>query len=159
MNTRPSIIAINRSQGGVPKRPVPEALVSAAGLEGDQQRNLKHHGGPDRALCLYSAELISALAAEGHPIYPGAIGENLTITGLDWAALTPGVRLRLGPEVLCEITNYAPPCRTISGAFADERSARVSQKVHPGESRVYARVLREGRVRAGDEVELLAEEA
>ena len=78
------IVQISVSPGGVPKRPVEPADVTAAGLAGDAQRDLEHHGGPDRALCLFSMELIRALQAEGHPIAPGHIGENLTVEGLDW---------------------------------------------------------------------------
>ena len=37
------------------------------------------HGGPERALCLFSLERILELQAEGHPIFPGAAGENITI--------------------------------------------------------------------------------
>ena len=52
------------------------------GLEGDRQRDLRFHGGPLRAVSLYSLELIEALQAEGHPIAPGAMGENLTMAGV-----------------------------------------------------------------------------
>src|SRR5687767_2906146 len=50
------VVSIHRSDGGVPKLAIPAARITAAGIEGDRQRNLKHHGGPDRALCLYSLE-------------------------------------------------------------------------------------------------------
>lgn len=145
---------VNVSNGGVPKRPVPEAMVTRDGLAGDWQSNRKYHGGPDRAVCLLSAELIARLATEGHPIAPGTTGENLTVSGLDWPSLVPGVRLRVGDAEL-EIVSYAAPCKTIKASFAGERFERLSQKTHPGESRVYARVLREGRVRTGDPVRLL----
>jgi MOSC domain-containing protein YiiM len=135
---------------------VPESRVDAGGVSGDWQKNRKHHGGPDRAVCLYSMERIDALRGEGHPIAPGAIGENLTLAGLEWERLVPGVRLRVGADVLLEITSYTTPCRTIAGAFADGRSTRVSQKLHPGWSRVYARVLAAGTVRVGDPVALVA---
>src|SRR3569832_2171795 len=80
----PHVHQISVSDGGVPKLPVWEAKVSEQGLSGDRQRNLKFHGGPDRAVCLYSLELIEHLQAEGHPIDAGAAGENLTLSGLDW---------------------------------------------------------------------------
>ena len=145
------IVSLNRSSGGVPKRAVSEARVTRGGMEGDRQRNLKHHGGPERALCLYSADLIASLRVEGHVIEPGSLGENVTIAGLDWRLLEPGVRADLG-DVLVEITSYAMPCRNIAPVFADGRSGRVSQRTHPGESRVYARVLREGTLRVADRV-------
>jgi MOSC domain-containing protein YiiM len=126
------------------------------GVAGDAQRDREHHGGPDRALCLFSMELIRALQAEGHPIEPGHIGENLTVEGLDWDTVTPGARLLLGEDVLVEVTRYTSPCANIRAAFTGGDYARVSQKRHPGTSRVYARVLRTGAIRRGDPVRLLA---
>lgn len=151
----PHIFSLNRSDGGVPKLPIHEAAVTVDGLAGDRQRNLKYHGGPQRALCLYSLESIVALQGEGHPIFPGSVGENVTLAGVDWQTLTPGSRLRLGPEVEIEITDYAVPCSTIRDSFADQRSIHISQKLHPGSSRLYARVLREGTLRVGQPVEIL----
>jgi MOSC domain-containing protein YiiM len=125
------------------------------GVAGDLQRDREHHGGPDRALCLFSMELIRALQAEGHPIAPGHIGENLTVEGLDWDAVAPGSRLLLGEDVLVEVTRYTSPCVNIRAAFTGGEYARVSQKRNPGASRVYARVLRTGAIRRGDPVRLL----
>ena len=124
-------------------------------MAGDAQRDLEHHGGPDRALCLFPMELIRTLQAEGHPIAPGQIGENLTVEGLDWDTVAPGVRLLLGEDVLVEVTRYTSPCGNIRAAFTGGNYARVSQKRHPGASRVYARVLRTGAIRRGDPVRLL----
>lgn len=148
------VASLNLSRGGVPKLAVADARITVAGLTGDWQKNRKYHGGPDRALCLYAFECIAALAAEGHPLGPGSLGENVTTTGLDWEDVVPGVRLRLGAEVLVEVTSYTRPCRTIAGCFADRRPVRVSQRVHPGWSRVYARVLQEGVARRGDPIAL-----
>ena len=94
------------------------------------------------------------MQAEGHPISPGSVGENVTVTGLEWTLVVPGACLRLG-HVSIEIVSYTTPCRTIAGSFLDGRFARILQRDHPGWSRVYARVLREGTVRVGDAVELL----
>lgn len=149
-----AVVSLHRSNGGVPKLEVASAWVSAAGMEGDRQRNLKHHGGPDRALCLYSHELIEALRAEGHPVVPGAMGENVVIRGLDWRRLVPGVRLRLG-AVEIELTGYAHPCRNIASAFRGGAMDRVSSKVRPGWSRVYCRVTLAGQLSAGDSVLIL----
>ena len=148
------VASLNRSDGGVPKVPVPTARVTIHGMDGDRQRNLKHHGGPDRALCLYSADLIDLLRSEGHPIVAGSIGENVTIRGLDWRLLHPGVVAAIG-EVEVELTSFAQPCRNIGGSFRLRRSSRVSPKAHPGEARLYARVRREGIITLGDPVALL----
>ena len=148
------IAQISVSPGGVPKRPVPAARVTVQGLEGDVQR-WKHHGGPDRALCLFSQERIRALQTEGHPITPGSLGENLTLEGVDWSAVTPGVHLRLGATVIAQVSGYTAPCSKITASFRDRDCSRVSQERHPGDSRVYARVLREGSLTSGDPVGLL----
>lgn len=129
--------------------------MTVGGVAGDAQRDRELHGGPDRALCLFAMELIRALQAEGHPITPGQIGENLTVEGLDWNKVAPGARLLLGEDVLVEVTRYTSPCTNIRAAFTGGEYARVSQKRHPGASRVYARVLRTGAIRRGDPVRLL----
>ncbi len=148
----PHLYQINVSDGGVPKRPVLEALIATTGVAGDRQENLKFHGGPDRSLCLYSQELIERLQDEGHPIEAGTSGENLTIAGIDWEKLKPGDRLQVGPEVQVEIMSYTTPCEKNARWFRDGDFKRVSQKKNPGWSRLYAKVLREGMVRPGDAV-------
>ncbi|HEU5015004.1 MAG TPA: MOSC domain-containing protein [Roseiflexaceae bacterium] len=139
-------------KGGVPKHAVPHADITMNGVAGDKQRDRRFHGGPTRAVSLYSAEHIAALQAEGQPIAPGSTGENLTISGLDWQALQAGDRLRIGEHVVIEITGYAAPCCTIAASFNGAEFKRISQKLHPGWSRLYARVIDEGTVREGDPV-------
>ena len=147
-----TLLSINISKGGVPKRSRESCLVTASGLQGDRQRDLEYHGGPTRAVCLYSQDLIDALRAEGHPISAGTIGENFTLGGVPWSGMVPGAQIDVG-EVRLELTDYAVPCNNIAGSFQGRRMVRVSQKVHPGWSRLYARVLKEGTVRIGDRVE------
>ena len=149
-----TVHSLNVSPGGVPKRPVVAATLTGCGLAGDRQRNLKYHGGPDRALCLWAVELIEALRREGHPVAVGSTGENVTTAGIPWALVVPGARLQLGPA-LVEITDYTRPCRTISGSFLGGRTGRISQRTHPGWSRVYARVVTGGEVRVGDPARLV----
>ena len=140
--------SINVSGGGVPKSTRVDAWISRNGVYGDAQANRRLHGGPERAVCIYALELIEALRTEGHPITIGTTGENLTIAGLDWALVEPGTVWRAGDSVL-EIASYTAPCKTIRDSFLDKRYKRISHKVNPGWSRVYARVLEEGRVRVG----------
>ena len=151
--TNPHIVQVNVSDGGVPKRAVPEARIDQQGLAGDRQRDLRYHGGPDRAIVLFSLDVIRALQREGHPIAPGTTGENLTVSGLDWNAVVPGTQVQIG-EVQLEVTKYTSPCEKIAGAFADCDFTRISQKRHAGWSRVSARVLAGGLVRMGDPVTL-----
>lgn len=148
-----AVHSINVSDGGVPKHAVGSAWIDVDGVEGDRQRDLRYHGGPDRAVALYSFELMQSLQREGHPIAPGSIGENLTLSGLDWSLVIPGARMHVG-DVLLELTTYTAPCKKIAASFANEQFARISQNLHPGWSRLYARVLNAGTVRLGTEVRL-----
>jgi MOSC domain-containing protein YiiM len=148
----PHVHQINLSDGGLPKRPVLEAVIGKTGVEGDRQRNLKVHGGLDRALCLFSQDLIERLQDEGHSIDAGFSGENLTLAGLDWEKLKPGDRLQIGPAVQIEIMSYTVPCDLNARWFRGRDYKRISQKKNPGWSRFYARVLVEGVVRPGDAV-------
>ncbi|MBK7124563.1 MAG: MOSC domain-containing protein [Dehalococcoidia bacterium] len=150
-----SIVQVNVSRGGVPKLPVLEALVGETGIDGDEVAHPEVHGGPERALCLFALERIEALAAEGHPIAAGTAGENVTIRGIDWDSVLPGSRLRLGPDVLVEVTRFTTPCTTIRGSFRDRDSNRIHHNLHPGWSRAYAMVIHGGTLRPGDTVELL----
>jgi MOSC domain-containing protein YiiM len=145
-----TIVQISSSKGGVPKLPMLEAVIGELGIEGDAVANPDIHGGPEQAVCLFSAERIDALVAEGHPISPGSTGENITIRGIDWDLVVPKTRLQLGDEVVLEITRQTTPCTTIRGSFKDKDSNRIHNKVHPGWSRMYAKVLSGGTVRPGD---------
>ena len=149
------IFQLNCSDGGVPKLAVREAFLTPTGLEGDRQGDTRIHGGPERALCLYALERILELQREGHPVFPGSVGENVTVVGLDWQRLEPGSRLALGEEAVVEVTRYTSPCKNIADSFAGRDFKRISQKDHPGYSRVYARVLRTGRLVVGQAVRLL----
>lgn len=146
---------ISVSSGGVPKLAVDAAEVTVSGMEGDSQRDLRHHGGPDRALCLYSGDVIATLRSEGHPIRAGSAGENVTVSGVEWHRIVPGVRLRLGSQVEVEITSFTAPCAHNKQWFVGGNIMRMSQKLHPGSSRVYARVLKEGRLEPGYGVQVV----
>ena len=149
------IARINISDGGVPKTEIAQGIITLDGLAGDRQKNLKYHGGPTRAICLWSLELIQTLQAEGHPIQPGDAGENITVAALPWESLQIGAQLQLGNDVQLEITDFAPPCRTIAKFFKQRRYGRISQKKNPGTSRLYARVISPGNIQKGDRVILL----
>ena len=148
----PHLHQISVSKGGIPKLPIPQARIGKLGVEGDYQRNRVLHGGVNRAVCLFSLEAIEAMRAEGHSITPGASGENLTLAGLDWAQLEPGDCLRIGDAVKLEIMSYCEPCSQTAGCFQQGAFDRISHKKNPGWCRLYAKVLEEGMVRAGDPV-------
>lgn len=151
-----TIHQINVSPGGVPKLPIDQAELTRLGIIGDGHDDRVHHGGPEAALCLFSLEVIEVMRSEGHPIYPGAAGENLTIAGISWDLMKPGTRWRLGDAVDIEISGYTTPCTKNAGWFIDRDFMRMHQGRHPGSSRVYARVLTPGRLRPGDAVKPIA---
>jgi MOSC domain-containing protein YiiM len=78
------------------------------------------------------------------------------VEGIDWDTVEPQMRIQLGDDVMLEVTRYTSPCVNIKASFADGNFTRISQKRHAGWSRVYARVLVPGTVRAGDPVRVLA---
>src|SRR5919202_938736 len=78
---------------GIPKRPVDELVITAEGVEGDfnRWRTEKADGDPDQAVLLLTEEVLVELRAEGWPVGPGDLGENLLVAGLR-AALAPQAR-------------------------------------------------------------------
>ena len=153
------IFQLNVSSGGVPKRRIESAVVTYRGLTGDRQTDLRAHGSPEQALCLFGIEQIAVLRAEGHRVFAGATGENITLEGIDWALLTPGTRLSLGSEAVVEITDYASPCWKNALWFNQGNFHRIDQSFFPQSSRVYAKVLSTGPISEGDPVAVTLEDA
>lgn len=149
------IFQISVSNGGVPKHRIVEAEVGSEGLVGDRQRDLRAHGGPERAVCLFAIEQIALLRLEGHRMAAGSLGENITTEHIEWNEVAPGSRIKLGDEVLVEVTDYASPCWKNAQWFHDGNINRINQATHPGSSRVYARVIRGGTIREGDRIEAM----
>lgn len=148
-----TVAQLNTSHGGVPKLPVDTADVDHGGVVGDRQATRRHHGRPWQALCLWSREVIGALAADGHPIAPGSAGENVTIAGIDWALVRPGVVLEFG-SVRCEVSSFSVPCRQNARWFRNGEFGVIHRDRGPV-SRVYATVLEPGGVATGDDVTFL----
>ncbi len=143
-------------EGGVPKIPVSSANIMKGGLEGDFNRFRAERRDDDasRAVSLFSLERIRGLKTEGHPIEVGSTGENITIEGIEWDAMTVGTRLRIG-ESLLELSEPCAPCSKIGDSFIDRRFSRVDQEVASGWSRWLARVIEEGEVETGDPVNIV----
>jgi MOSC domain-containing protein YiiM len=135
--------AVCLGPGGIPKRPVDEAFVGELGLEGDAHL-FRRHGGPRRAVLLFSVEDYASLAADGvRAEMPGAYGENLLTEGLDLNAIVPGERLAVGAELVLEAADVRVPCKTLRAIDARFPALIV------GRSGRLCAVVRPGRVRAG----------
>jgi MOSC domain-containing protein YiiM len=104
-----SIVQVNISPGGIPKRPIAEAEVTPEGIRGDSWAHPQIHGGLKQALLLITSEGIEELIAQGYPLHAGALGENLTVAGLDRRQMRIGQRYRAG-EILIELTKIRAPC-------------------------------------------------
>ena len=151
------IIQINVSRGGVPKRPIPEGVITPLGLEGDLCAHPEIHGGPRQAVLLIAAETVDELIARGYPLYYGALGENLTTRGLDYRQLRMGQTLRAGGARL-QITKVRAPCSTldvygptIKQQIYDPRvKAGDPTSVRWGMSGFYASVVEPGPIRVND---------
>lgn len=148
-----TVAGVFRNDGGVPKSPVTAAEVTGSGVVGDRQKTRKYHGRVWQALCLWSAGVVAELQAEGHPVFPGACGENLSVTGVHWPALRAGTRLRIG-TVVAEVSIPTDPCRQIRPFFTGAAIRRIDHYRHPGSARWYAIVVEPGHLAVGDTVEV-----
>jgi MOSC domain-containing protein YiiM len=145
--SRPAIVSVNISPGGIPKLPVEVGRVSADGIVGDGHDHEKHNA-PIQAISLLDVEDLDDLRAEGYDVGPGALGENLTVRGLDTDALAPGDRLRLSGGVELEYTKVRTPC------FVLDAVSPQLKEVVKGRCGGYAKVITGGEVRAGETIEV-----
>lgn len=154
---------INRSPGGLPKRAVEGVvMLHELGIEGDLHRNLKYHGGPDKAVLMHAAEVTERLKAEGFPVYDGALGENFTVTGMDPKDWRPGQRFRVGEQAVIELTTLRSPCLNLDvygPSIKNHVYDRLARAGNPASAHwalggFYARVLRTGPVAAGASIVL-----
>jgi MOSC domain-containing protein YiiM len=159
--TAGSVLQISVSAGGVPKRAVPEGVVTELGLEGDEHAHPELHGGPRQALLLITVEGIEELKQAGFPLFPGALGENITTTGLDRRTWKIGQLWRVGANVVVEFTKMRAPCATlnrygagtIQKAVYDEMvKAGDPTSLHWGLGGCYARVVERGIIHPGDRI-------
>jgi MOSC domain-containing protein YiiM len=145
MGAKGKLVAVCISErSGTRKRPIPVGeLKEDFGLVGDS------HAGSGRQVSLLADESVDTMRAEGLELAPGDFAENLTTAGLDLAGLPVGTRLRVGEEARLEITQIGKECHT------DCEIMRLAGRcVMPTEG-VFARVITGGRVRSGDEIEVV----
>lgn len=144
---------------GLPKRAVPEFTVSPAGAEGDYNhyRTEQLPGDRDQALLLMTQNLLDTLRAEGWPVSPGDLGENLTLGGIPEASLSPGVRMHLG-AVEIEISKACDPCTELySLPYIGQERGPAFVRALVGRRGWYARVLRGGRLDLETPVDIVRE--
>jgi len=146
------IVAALHCGRGLPKPRVSALEVGSDGVVGDVNRYRARRGGdPYMAVWLYSVELAATIAAEGWPVVaPGALGENVSIRGLDFAAFAAGQRWRIGGAVV-ELSRRMQPCRTLV-ALVGPSDLAAFRKCLRDRRGWYARVVTPGVVVDGDAV-------
>ncbi len=158
-----SIVQVNISPGGLPKRAIAEGWITPLGIEGDLHDHPNIHGGPNKAILIIASEVVDALTERGYPLFYGAMGENLTTRGIDIRQVRIGDEFRVGGAVL-EITQPRGPCSALD-VYGDSLKLEVyDRKVKQrdytsarwGMSGFYARVATPGPVRAGDVISLVS---
>ena len=141
-------------RSGIDKRPVDgPRLLARDAVEGDAVINTVHHGGPWQAVYAYAREDADYWEQRlGVELPNGRFGENLTTVGLDLTAALIGERWRVGQAVL-QVTLPRIPCRTFAGFW--DRPDLISTFTDARRPGAYLRIVEEGRVRAGDPVEVV----
>ncbi len=125
--------------------PLDSARVTIAGLEGDGHAHPKHIK-PIRAVSLIDEEIIETLRNEGYEVYPGAMGENLTVRHLHVQQLPPGTRLSFSGGVVIELSELRKPCFVlgpIHPALEKETVGRIGY---------LASVITEGMIKVGETI-------
>ncbi len=143
------IVAVCKSaEKGTKKAPVQAGrLVKDFGLEGDA------HGdhGILKQVSLLSMGSIAKMKREGFDVGPGDFAENLTVEGIELCTLRPGTRLRVSRDIILEISQIGKACHAGCAIFGE-----VGKCIMPKDG-IFARVIKGGSVRPGDEIALVKE--
>lgn len=137
------LVSINVSETkGVRKKPVPTATISATGIVGDG-----HSGEWDRMVSLLAEESIEKMRAMGLNVGPGDFAENLTTSGIDLLGVPIGGIIRVGKDVVLEVTRHGKECHARCAIYH-----QAGDCVMPKEG-IFARVIKTGEIHTGDAVE------
>jgi MOSC domain-containing protein YiiM len=136
---------------GGAKMPVPRAMLRMSGFEGDGQADRRNHGGPDKAVCVYSSVHYPHWQRMlGRRLDPGAFSENLTVSGIREARVCVGDVFRAG-EAVVQVSTPRTPCDKVAGKNGEKQLTKwISGSGYSG---FYMRVLEEGLVETGDAFE------
>jgi MOSC domain-containing protein YiiM len=153
---RPQQVSVRKGRpvmSAIGKAPVSGRVrVHGVNLDGDDQADRRVHGGPDKAVYAYAREDELWWAARlNREIPPGMFGENLTVEGLDVSGAVIGERWKIG-DVELEVCQPRFPCFKLGLRFGDPQMVKLfAQAGRPG---AYLRILAEGEIGAGDEVDI-----
>tara|TARA_B100000700_G_C14784224_1_gene732774 strand:+ start:274 stop:771 length:498 start_codon:yes stop_codon:yes gene_type:complete len=153
INVKPDI----QGEVGLPKMPINIANVTFSGIDGDYNRfrKKKKDNDPDMAIMILSMDILFELNQEGWPVQPGDLGENLTLSGMDYGFIEPGQQYKIG-DVTLEISFICDPCSNLYALpYVEEDRGPEFIKTLMNRRGWYARVLTPGIMKPGDGVALL----
>ncbi len=150
-------LGLSRVRSAFIKLPVAGPLrAQTLGLEGDQQADLRVHGGPDKAVYFYPSEHYPRWIADAprHAaiMRPGAFGENVTTVGLSEQTVAIGDCLAIGTSQM-QVTQPRQPCSKLAMRFADNELGKMMDDT--GRTGWYVRVIQPGELKAGDEIRVI----
>ena len=134
---------------GIRKQPVSgPARLGRLGFDGDGVADEKHHGGPDKAVCVYSLEHYRYWEeALGIKLPSAAFGENFSVSDLYEEDICIGDIFQAG-TALVQVSQPRQPCKTLAARYG--RNDMIKRVVESGRTGYYFRVLQEGVVKRGD---------
>lgn len=145
----------NRSKmmTGIEKTGVLEAHLTLQGFTGDGPFNMKHHGGPDRTVCIFPIEHYAYFEEKFQKTLPkSAFGENLMVSGMLEKDVSIGDVFQIG-EAIIQVTEARNPCSTI--AKYNHMPELYKEVQRTGFTGYLCRTIQEGTIKKGDEVTLL----
>jgi MOSC domain-containing protein YiiM len=146
-----SVIAVCQSEKkGTKKTPVAEVIIKEEyGVVGDAHADCTTH----RQVSLLAIESIDKMRSKGFDLNPGDFAENITTKGINLASLPIGTRFNVGQEVILEMTQIGKECHAACAI-----RQQVGDCIMPREG-VFARVIRGGRVKAGDDIKTVKKQS
>jgi MOSC domain-containing protein YiiM len=138
------------------KKPITHSTVARIdGLVGDGQADLAVHGGPDKAICVYSLDHYpywqEVLGVD--PLPTGAFGENFTLEGIDENAVCIGDVWKVGDSLVVQVSQPRQPCWKLARRW--QRKTLAVEVQDNGKTGWYFRVLKEGPAKAGMQLTLI----
>ncbi|MBC1499563.1 MOSC domain-containing protein [Listeria weihenstephanensis] len=138
---------------GIVKQQVEKAMLTQYGFVNDGPHNLRHHGGPDRTVCIYPAEHYERWNEQfGISLPNAAFGENLTVTGMLEKDICIGDVFRIGQSII-QVTEARNPCNTIGKR--NELSELFKEVRNTGFTGYLCRTIEVGEISVGDKVECI----
>ena len=142
---------------GLPKTPVKSANIELSGLSGDHNnfRYNKKKNHPDMAIMILSMDVLNDLNAEGWPVCPGDLGENITLKDISYDSIEPTQQYHIGSTTV-EITIICDPCSTLQVLpYVQKKRLKEFMSTLIKRRGWYAKVLKTGKIHRGDLVKKL----